>query len=74
QTGYLVELTQTAADTWSWSVLRNNLAGPTSVAVTKGNYFIVEGQASGLVNYLIGWSDTPPNPSLPFLVERQTAQ
>jgi len=74
ENGALIELAQTGTDEWSWKVLRNGLAGPTSVAVTKGNYFIVEGQASGLVNYLIGWSDTPPSPKLPFLVQRQTAE
>jgi hypothetical protein len=74
QPGYLLALTQSAPETWTWTVLRNNLAGPTSVAVSKGNYFVVEGQASALVNYLLSWSDTPPNPSLPFLIQRQTAE
>jgi hypothetical protein len=74
QTGFLVELTQSAPDAWTWSVLRNNLQGPTSVALSRGSYFIVEGQAAELVNFLVGATDTQPKPSLPFLIQRQTVQ
>jgi hypothetical protein len=71
--GYLVELTQTAADTWSVEVLRNNLQGPTSVAIANGSYWVTEGQVFQLVDFLL-YGGPPPNPSFPFLVQRQDAQ
>src|SRR5262249_13082825 len=74
QSGFLVELTQSAPDTWTSSVIRNNLQGPTSVILSKGNYFIVGGEAPALVNCLFVWSEPPPNPNLPFLIQRQTAE
>lgn len=72
--GYLVQLTQTGPDAWTSSVLKNNLQGPTSVAKTKTSYFVVEGQAEPLVDFLIGATDQPPNPNLPFLVQRLTTE
>ncbi|HEY1958753.1 MAG TPA: hypothetical protein VGH28_24225 [Polyangiaceae bacterium] len=66
--GAVAELTQSGADAWTTTVLKNGIMGATSVTVANGSYWAVESQVCAIITQLAG--GPAANPVLPFWIDR----